>query len=140
MSIPHITDEELIRRYLNIKPVAKIGEVQYWLREYTLHELRHYPFFMSITLDKRKPVGEELSRHDYEDFRCIHSYGKYGLFNPSIAEILAQIPEEPLKYFTIDAFEIIDDPTNSGNIKKFREAMERGFHFSIVRLYIRPEP
>lgn len=140
LSIPPITDEELMRRYLKIKPIAKIGNVKYWLRDYSLNEIRDTSYLMSLVLDKRDPVGDALSCHDHEDFKCLHSYGSHGIFKPTIAEILAQITEKSLRHFTIDAFEIIDNPASGGNLKKFREAMECGYHISVVRLYIHPEP
>ena len=140
LSIPQITDEELMRRYLKIKPIAEVGDGKYWLKNYSIDEMRKFSYFMTLTLDKRKPVGEALSCHDHHDFECLHSFGYHGLFIPSVAEVLAQIPEEVIHHFTIDAFEIIDKPTSSGDLNKYREAMEQGFHVSTVRLYIRPEP
>lgn len=140
LSIPPITDEELMRRYLKIKPIAEIGSQKYWLKTYSIDEMRNTSYFWNLFSDRREPVSDELSCHDHEDFKCLHSYGSHGIFKPSIAEILAQIPENALKHFTIDAFEIIDNPASSGNLKKFREAMECGYHTSVVRLYIRPEP
>lgn len=140
LSIPPITNEELMRRYLKIKPIAEVGETKYWLKDYSIDEMRNTSYFWSLFSDRRDPVGDALSCHDHEDFKCLHSYGSHGIFKPTIAEILSQIPEKSLKHFTIDAFEIIDNPAGGGNLKKFREAMASGYHISIVRLYIRPEP
>ena len=140
LSIPQISDEELMRRYLKIKPIAEVGNGKYWLKDYSIDEMRNTSYFWSLFPDRRKPVGEELYYHDYHEFKCLHSFGFYGFFKPSIAEILAQIPEDCLKHFTIDAFEIIGRPTSSGDLSMYRKALEQGFHVSIVRLYIRPEP
>lgn len=140
LSIPQISDEELMRRYLKIKPIAEVGNSKYWLKNYSIDEMRNASYLMALTLDRREPVGEALSCHDHHDFKCLHSLGNHGLFIPSIAEVLAQIPEDALKHFTIDAFEIINVPNNLGDLDKYREAMEQGFHVSVVRLYIRPEP
>ena len=140
LSIPHISDEELIRRYLKIKPIAEVCEKKYWLKEYSIDEMRNTSYFMNLFSDRTELVGDALSCHDHEDFKCLHSFGSYGIFKPTVAEVLAQIPENSLKHFTIDAFEIIDNPASGGNLQKFREAMKCGYHTSVVRLYIRPEP
>ena len=140
LSIPQITDEELMRRYLKIKPIAEIGDGKYWLKNYSIDEMRNRSYFWHLFEDKREPVGEKLYYHDYHEFECLHSFGYQGLFKPSVAEVLAQIPEDALKHFTIDAFEIIGRPTSSDDLSKYREALEKGFHVSMVRLYIRPEP
>lgn len=140
LSIPQITDEELMRRYLKIKPIAEVGNGKYWLKNYSIDEMRNTSFFWSLFDDRLELVGEALSCHDHHDFQCLHSFGYHGFFKPTVAEVLAQIPEEVIHHFTIDAFEIIDKPTSSGDLNKYREAMEQGYHVSIVRLYIRPEP
>ena len=140
LSIPQITDEELMRRYLKIKPIAEVGDGKYWLKDYSIDEMRNTSYFWSLFPDKREPVGEKLYYHDYHEFECLHSFGFHGFFKPSVAEVLAQIPEDCLKHFTIDAFEIIGKPTGSDDLNKYREALEQGFHVSVVRLYIRPEP
>ena len=141
LSIPQITDEELMRRYLKIKPIAEVGNGKYWLKDYSVDEMRNTSYYWNLFSDRREPVGDKLYFHDYHEFECIHSFGSHGIFMPNIAEVLAQIPENVLKHFTIDAFEIIGRPTSSGGyINMYRKAMEQGFHVSIVRLYIRPEP
>lgn len=140
LSIPQISDEELMRRYLKIKPIAEVGNGKYWLKDYSIDEMRNTSYLWNLFPDRRKPVGEELYYHDYHEFECLHSFGFHGFFKPSVAEVLAQIPEDCLKHFTIDAFEIIGRPTSSGDLNLYRKALEQGFNVSIVRLYIRPEP
>ena len=140
LSIPVLSDEELMRRYLKIKPVAKINEVTYWLKNYTIKEMRGSSFFWNLVPDRREPVGDALSNHTHYDFQCLHTFDYHGFFKPSIAEVLAQIPEDVLKHYTIDAFEIIDRPTCSGDLNAFRKALNQGFHVSVVRLYIRVNP
>ena len=100
LSIPQITDEELMRRYLKIKPIAEVGDGKYWLKDYSIDEMRNTSYFWSLFPDKREPVGEELYYHDYHEFECLHSFGFHGFFKPSIAEVLAQIPEDCLNHFT----------------------------------------
>ena len=140
LSIPPISDEELMRRYLKIKPVAEIGDVKYWLRNYSISDMRNTSFFWTLVPDKREPVGESLSKHTHYDFQCLHTFGYHGFFKPSVAEVLAQIPEDVLKQYTIDAFEIVARPTSCGDLSAYKKAMDQGFHVSVVRLYIRVAP
>ena len=140
LSIPQITDEELMRRYLKIKPIAEVSNGKYWLKNYSIDEMRNKSYFWSLFDDRREPVGKILDSHGHHDFQCLHPFGYHGFFKPSVAEVLAQIPEDVLKRFTIDAFEIIDRPTSNGDLNMYRKAMEQGFHISVVRLYVRPEP
>jgi len=137
LSIPSITDEELMRRYLKIKPIAEVAEVKYWLRDYSLEELRKLVYLWNVVPDKREPVGEALSNHTHYDFQCLHTFGYHGIFKPSIAEVLAQIPEDVLENCFIDAFEIINTPTSNGGFSDYKKALDLGFHVSVVRLYIR---
>lgn len=136
LSIPPISDEELMRRYLKIKPVAEVDGVKYWLRDYTLSELRNISYIRHSRTDKCDPVGEALSNCLFYDFECLHTFGYPGFFKPSIAEVLAQIPEEAFEQYTIDAFEIVSSPATTGDLNKHRDALNQGFHVSVVRLYV----
>lgn len=134
VSIPEITDEELMKRYTRIKPIAEINGTKYWLREYTLHELRKYSYIWYVEYDKTHPVDmrnlQVVPRHDFE---CFHTYGYPGFFKPSIAEVLSQIPQELLD--NVQAFEIIHEPRTAKDFYKNHEAFSQGFHSSTVRLY-----
>lgn len=139
-SIPPISDEELMRRYLKTKPVVNIDGTKYWLRNYTLSELKSISYIWYARTDKYEPVGESLSSCTHYDFKCLHTYGFPGFFKPSISEILAQIPEDVFENYSIDAFEIIDSPATTGDFNKYRKELNQGFHVSIVRLYVRTLP
>lgn len=95
VSIPEITEEELKVRYKRIKPIVEIEGKKYLLREYTQEELREKSYIWDLEHDKRGEVNidEYVPLVDY-DFECIHKYGYYGFFKPSIAEVLAQIPQD----------------------------------------------
>ncbi len=140
ISIPIISDEELMRRYLKIKPVADVHGTKYWLRDYSLKEMKDTSYFWTIIPDKREPVGEQLSNHTHYDFECFHRCGFPGFFKPSIAEVLAQIPEDIFEHYSIDAFEIIQRPTCADDLNRYKDATKQGFHVSTVRLYLRITP
>ena len=50
------------------------------------------------------------------DFVCLHRYGYYGLFKPSVGEVLSQIKEYDLPF--IKAFEIIESPQTAADFHK----------------------
>ena len=66
-----------------------------------------------------------------EDRKMLHTWGYYGLFKPSVGEVIRQIPKNLLE--KVVAFEIIDGAI--GMNSPFRAELDAGFHVSIVRLY-----
>ena len=63
-----------------------------------------------------------------------HGYGHYSLFKPSIAEVLAQIPDDLLQQ--VVAFEIVDRPETAEDLNKHLDALNAGFHVAYARLYV----
>ena len=94
-------------------------------------------YFFNRHEDVREEVGEdELEVLEGRDFVCLHSYGYYGLFKPSVGEVLSQIKEYDLPF--IKAFEIIESPQTAADFHKdsFTSiAFDNGYHVSTVRLY-----
>lgn len=134
VSIPEISKEELMSRYEQIKPIVEVDGKKYFLREFTEKELKGISYIGNISEDKREPVDMELYvLRPEQDFECIHSYGYPGFFKPSIAEVLAQIPEFDVPF--IDAFEIIEMPKTAEDFNKNKVVFNNGFHMSKVRLY-----
>ena len=68
-----------------------------------------------------------------KDITTYHTYGYYRMFKPSIAEVLAQIPEGLLAA-TI-AFEIVERPETAADLDKHSEALNDGYHVATTRLY-----
>lgn len=133
VSIPEISKEELLARYKRIKPIVEIEGKKYFLREFKESELTGISYIWNKNEDKREAVDMDLFVPCVmKDFECIHAYGYPGLFKPSIAEVLAQIPEFDVPF--IDAFEIIKSPTAS-DFAKNQIVFNNGFHISKVRLY-----
>lgn len=137
VSIPKLSDEEMMKRYKQIKPVITVNGKLHYFREYTLEELSNMSYFFNRHEDVREEVGEdELEVLEGRDFVCLHSYGYYGLFKPSVGEVLSQIREYDLPI--IKAFEIIESPQTSADFHKdsFTSiAFDNGYHVSTVRLY-----
>lgn len=71
------------------------------------------------------------------DIKTYHTYGYYGFFKPSIAEVLAQIPMEYLD--KVVAFEIVESPQTADDLNREREALDAGYHVAVTRLYVREQ-
>lgn len=137
VSIPKISDEEMKKRYAQIKPVITVNGKLHYFREFTFDELSSISYLSNCDKDVREEVGEnELEILEGRDFVCLHSYDYYGFFKPSIGEVLAQIKECDLPF--VKAFEIIEQPKTAADFYKdsfTHIAFDTGYHVSIVRLY-----
>lgn len=130
--IPEIDDKRLKELYQLLKPIVTIDEMKYLLREFTLQELRNQSYIWNRHEDKRDIV--DLSRLEtVDDFLCLHTFGYYGLFKPSIAEVLSQAPESVIEQ--ANTFEIIESPETREDVFKYKEVIDNGFHLSKVRAY-----
>lgn len=137
ISIPKISNEEMQKRYEHIKPVITVNGKLHYFKEFTTKELSDISYLWNKDEDVREEVGEnELEILEGRDFVCLHSYGYYGLFKPSIGEVLSQIEERDVPF--IKAFEIIESPETFADFHKdsFTSiAFDNGYHVSTVRLY-----
>jgi len=134
VSIPEITDEELRTRYERIKPIVEIEGKKYLLRNFA--DLRNVSYIWNVHQDKREEINiDEYIALEEHDFECIHEYGYYGFFKPSIAEVLAQIPSDLANI--VDLFEIIEKPEIAEDFSKNKIIFENGYHISKVRLYVK---
>lgn len=134
VSIPKISKEELLERYKRIKPIVEIEGKKYFLREFTESELTGISYIWNCNENKKEPVDMSLYvTRPEEIFECIHKYGMPCFFKPSIAEVLAQIPESEIRY--VDAFEIIEYPMTASDFEKNKIVFDNGFHISKVQLY-----
>ncbi|MDE5830843.1 MAG: hypothetical protein K2H53_04175 [Clostridia bacterium] len=137
VSIPKISDEEMMKRYAQIKPVITRNGKLYSLREYTLEEITGTSYTWNLEEDVREEIGkDELEVLEGKEFVCLHGYGYPGFFKPSVGEVLAQIKEHDLHL--VKAFEIIASPETKSDFSKdsFTSiAFDNGYHVSTVRLY-----
>ena len=134
VSIPDISDEELLRRYQKIKPIVEVGGVKYFLREFSKEELKNQSYINEVEKDIVKKVNMRLFVPCIgQDFECIHKYGHPMFFKPSIAEVLAQIPDGQVDF--VDAFEIIGFPQVDNELIRNKIVFDNGYHISMVCLY-----
>lgn len=130
LKIPDISDKELKIRYSKVKPLVEIDEVTYTLKRFTFTALSNRSYLWNKHEDKRNIVHkEELEK--IEDFICLHTCGYCGLFKPSIAEVLAQLPEKSVK--EANYFEIIEQPETIDDVYRYTTQ----YHVSLVRTYKR---
>ena len=132
LEIPEIDDKRLKELYQLLKPIVTIDEMKYLLREFTLQELRNQSYIWNRHEDKRDAV-DSSKLETVDDFLCLHTWGYYGLFKPSIAEVLSQAPENVIEQANI--FEIIESPETREDVFKYKEVIDNGFHLSKIRAY-----
>lgn len=132
LEIPEIDDKRLKELYHLLKPIVTIDEMKYLLREFTLQELRNQSYIWNRYEDKRDIIDPN-KLETVDDFLCLHTWGYYGLFKPSIAEVLSQAPESVIEQ--ANTFEIIESPETREDVFKYKEVIDNGFHLSKVRAY-----
>lgn len=132
LEIPEIDDKRLKELYQLLKPIVTIDEMKYLLREFTLQELRNQSYIWNRHEDKRDIV-DPSRLETVDDFLCLHTWGYYGLFKPSIAEVLSQAPESVIEQ--ANTFEIIESSETREDVFKYKEVIDNGFHLSKVRAY-----
>ena len=132
LEIPEIDDKRLKELYQLLKPIVTIDEMKYLLRKFTLQELRNQSYIWNRHEDKRDVV-DPSRLETVDDFLCLHTWGYYGLFKPSIAEVLSQAPESVIEQ--ANTFEIIESPETREDVFKYKEVIDNGFHLSKVRAY-----
>ena len=137
ISIPKISKEEMKKRYEQIKPVITVNGKLHYFREFAINEINGISYLWEPDKDVRDEVKEnELEVLEGRDFVCLHSYGYYGFFKPTIGEVLSQIKECDIPL--IKAFEIIERPETAADYHKdsFTSiAFDNGYHVSTVRVY-----
>lgn len=131
--IPTISDQRLKQLAKKIRPVVKNSKgVLHFIKPV---DLKTVAFTWSPNFDE-----EARSLAPLKTIRTFHGYGYYGMFKPSIAEVLAQIPadlEDQVVAFETHGPETADDFYKDEETKK---AFDEGFHTADTTLYIYAEP
>ncbi len=86
--IPEISDERLHELHVRIKPVVRKSGDLFYIEDV---DLRDIAFTWNPKTTTKSGGLKELAR-----IQTYHTCGYYGFFKPSIAEVLAQIPQEHL--------------------------------------------
>lgn len=124
--IPKASKKRIAEWATRIRPVVMAGRLSFIKPP--------DPFNVAYTWDP-KPTKEATGLKAVADIRTYHVYGYYGLFKPSVAEVIAQIPGDLLP--SVVAFEIIQHPETASDLNKETQALNDGFHVAKTRLYAR---
>jgi hypothetical protein len=124
--LPPITDEKLAELYARIKPLVRSeedGEL-YYIADV---DPRKIAFPWSPELQDKAEGLKALG-----SFVTLHTWGYYGLFKPSVAEVLCQMPVGFLDDAV--AFEVAG-PEDSNDLNRESEALNAGFHVARTTVY-----
>ena len=142
VSIPIISNEELLKRSKDVIPVRHVDGVAYRYKEVSFDEIRGENYrwdYDGRNGSYQEKVEEEL--RPFMDIPCLHAFDHYNpVFTPNICDVLAQLDENlHLGKEKVKAFEIIECPTGgfnpSGKSDDVVVAYLNGYHVSKVRLY-----
>lgn len=137
VSIPEISEEDLMKRYKKVKPLKEVGGKLYNIRPLNLFELYQKVPLSEFTLEG---PGVNSEYQTYFDFACICKIEtkvvggrKECVAIPSIAEILAQIPESAFDEAV--AFRIYSEPKLFGLSRVEHVLRDQGYCVATIRLY-----
>jgi len=125
MKIPEISREELESRYEKIKPlILKDGGLYYIKRPDSLTSIAY-------TWDP-KPTNKAECLEPVTTIKTLHTYGYYGMFKPSVGEVLSQIPGHLLD--TVCAFHL-RGPQEASHLNQYKDELNEGFQVAFATLY-----
>jgi protoheme ferro-lyase len=136
--IQPITDERLAELSETIKPIIRFAESETGLSR-SVNGLPYHiePVdlrYTAFTWDP-KPTIQSENLKELCDITTYHSFSFHGFFKPSIAEVIAAIPDEQIS--AVVAFEIISSPETPDDLNNESEALNAGYHVARTRLYTR---
>lgn len=129
--IPEMSNEDIVKWYSNIKPIVDNEGTPTYLRELTNSELQDKAYTWLTEPSDYSDIVDFTKLSVLADVKMLHAYGYYGFFQPSVGEVIRQIPKEYLG--KVIAFEILEGAIGMNGI--FNAELNAGFHVSIVRLY-----
>lgn len=106
-----------------IKPTVRFGKKLFYIKPVDLFNIAY--------LWSPKPDKEAVETNLYSlgEYTTYHEYGYYGLFKPSISEVLSQVPKDIQD--KVVAFEII----NLIDFDEDLDALNDGYHVAKTRFY-----
>ena len=124
IAIPEISDEALRQRADKIKALVHQDGALHFIQE---PNLRETAFMWDPILTDKAPKMREVAR-----ITTYHTFGHPALFKPSIAEVLAQIPEDVVD--KVSAFKVLG-PDDVDDLNNENEALNAGYHVAVTILY-----
>jgi hypothetical protein len=123
--IPAIPREQISALAERIKPVVRD-------ERNVLSYIKHVDLFSASFLWKPEPLEAAADLTEIGRITTYHTFGYPALFKPSVAEVLAQIPEAYLGAAV--AFEIIG-PNDADDLNIENAALTAGYHVATTVLY-----
>lgn len=131
--LPYLTDDELLARYRRIKPIISLNELFYYLKRYNISMLRNESYLLNVEKDIRGQV-DMTGAETIAEFFCYHTYGHYGIFSPSIAEVLQQFPDDVLN--DANAFYMTRSLETKYDLEMQLETADASCHLSRVKALV----
>jgi len=144
--IPEISNENLNQLAEHIKPVMRYAQTQNGLEPRFDNNLHESPrqnerlyYIQPVDIQQESYTWDPHPTRPAElgdkicDIATYHSYGYYGMFKPSVAEVIAAIPESLRDQ--VGGFEIISHPIDAADLNWNKQALNDGYHQAITRLY-----
>lgn len=134
IEIPEMDCSELLRLAKGIRPIVYFKHsTPVYLRPLEDFELIYAAY---TWLNHPSDYGAKV---DYSklsilaDVKMIHTYVKFHMVQPTVGEVIRQIPKSLLERTV--AFEIIYCPKSFSDFRTFASEFKAGYHVSVVRLY-----
>lgn len=137
--IPEVPKERILELAKRIKPVARFveGELGFFqdFRGFLYYIEPRDPWDDAFLSWNPKPARRAKGLKPLCVITTHHHSCSAELFEPSVAEVLAQIPEEHLD--NVVAFEIVKCPESRYDLAANPEALNAGYHVAITQLFVR---
>jgi hypothetical protein len=122
--IPPISDQELAARASVLRPLV--------VRDGRLFDTLPQDDLREVSYAWVKPLGgEAMGLVAAKTVVTLHTYSYYGFFKPSVAEVLAQAPDD---WATYVAFSVAG-PRTSDDMGRDQLAFEAGYHVAVTTFY-----
>lgn len=119
-----LTDDQIASMLEHIHPVVRSDGELYYIRPI---DPRNVSFIWDPTTTKVATDLNEITK-----IFSLHTWGYYGMFKPSVEEVLSMIPQHMID--KVRAFEIVG-PEDVDDLNRQYEAVDAGYHVAVVILY-----
>lgn len=121
--IPEISDGQVAERLAVVTPIDE-----------THRRIEHPADLRRIAYTWDPKFGDVITDIEpAKTVKTLHAYGYYGMFKPSIAEVLAQAPGDLHEYVAFS----IQGPETSADLNRFPACLNAGYHVAEVTYYRR---
>jgi len=131
MELPFMSVAEIVKCYKTIRPITFFGNRPFFLQELSAEDLTEFSYIHLEDSNRQEVDMNTISM--LREMNMLHKYTYHGFFQPTVGEVISQIPKELLR--KVVAFEIIKQPGIDYDFKFHSKEFEAGFHVSTVRLY-----